>query len=61
VERDSFPAGASLVLGILLIILAGFDDGIPPSSELERYMPYLLLIAGVSLIVVAIALMRRNR
>jgi len=61
VERDSFPAIVSLILGILLIILAGFNDGIPPSSELEHYMPYLLLIAGVMLIVVAIVLMRRNR
>ncbi len=58
--RISLPTGVLLVLGITLVILAGFDDGIPPSSELERYLPYFLLIGGTILIVVAIALMRKK-
>ena len=60
-ERSSILARILLVLGIILVILAGFDDGIPPSSELERYLPYLLLIGGAIFIILSIVLILRKR
>ena len=59
--RVSLPTGGLLFLGVILVILAGFDDGIPPSSELERYLPYFLLMGGIMLILVAVVLMLRKR
>lgn len=60
-ENDSIPMKGLLVLGVLFIILAGFDDSIPPRNYLELYLPYFLLIGGIILIVVSIVLMLRKR
>ena len=59
--RISIPTGGLLVLGVLLIILAGFNDGIPPSSDWERNLPYFLLIGGSMLIIIAIVFILRER
>lgn len=58
--RVSIPTGSLLVLGVILVILAGFSDGIPPSSDWERYLPYFLLIGGTMLIIAAVVLMLRK-
>lgn len=60
-ENNSITTKGLLVLGILFVILAGFDDGIPARNYLELYLPYFLLIGGSILIVGSAALMLRNR
>jgi len=59
--RVSIQTTGLLVLGVILVILAGFNDGIPPSSDWERYLPYFLLTGGSILILLAIVLMLRKR
>jgi len=60
--RISTPTSWLLILGVLLVILAGFNDGnVPPIGFWGLYGQYILLIVGATLIVVAVAFMRRNR
>lgn len=51
-----------LVLGILLVILAGFNSGnVPPIGYWGLYGQYFLLMGGLILMVLAIVLMSRQR
>jgi len=60
--RISIPTGGLIVLGVLLIILAGFNNGnVPPSGYWGLYGQYFLLIGGSMLIVLAVALILRER
>jgi hypothetical protein len=53
---------ALLVLGALLVILAGFSNGsVPPIGFWGLYGQYILLMAGVTLIIAAAVLFLRER
>lgn len=60
--RISFLSYILLFIGVILVILAGFNDGnVPPVGFWGSYGQYILLIGGVMLVVLAIALMIRDR
>jgi hypothetical protein len=60
--RVSTPTSWILVLGILLIILAGFNNGtVPPIGFWGLYGQYILLTRGSIYIVVAVVLILRKR
>ena len=51
-----------LVLGILLVFLAGFNDGnVPPIGYWGMYGQYILLIGGAMSILMAVVLMLVER
>lgn len=60
-NRISIPSIGLFAIGVLMVILAGINTGIPPSSDLERYLPYFLFIGGCALIVAAVVIMLRKR
>ncbi|TFH10274.1 MAG: hypothetical protein E4H14_02830 [Candidatus Thorarchaeota archaeon] len=60
-RRVSISTGGLLIIGVLLVILAGYTDGIPPNNDWERSLPYFLLIGGATLIIIAIMFIIRKR
>ena len=61
-KGNSISTKSPLVLGILLVILGGFNDGnVPPIGYWGLYGQYFLLIGGSMLVVLAVALMLRKR
>ena len=60
---DSIPAKSLLVLGVILVIVAGFTGpsiDFPTISIWSRILPYFLLIGGFILIVLSVTLMSKK-
>jgi hypothetical protein len=61
-SRVSILAKSLLVLGVILVIMAGFSGpDIPTISIWLRNLPYFFLIGGFIFIVLAIVLMLKER
>ncbi len=60
--RVSVPTISLFILGVILIIIAGFTGpDVPTISVLLRNLPYFFFIGGCVLIIAAVALMLRKR
>jgi len=60
--RVSIPTSGLLVFGVLLVILAGFNNGtVPPIGFWGQYGHIFLLTGGFVFIILAVVLMLRER
>ena len=60
VERDSYPIGTLLVLGVICVIIGGFSPGQDIVQEWVSNLQHFLVVLGVILIGLAIVL-RQNK
>ncbi len=61
-DRTSISSRSLLLLGVILVIVAGFSTPtIPPIGYWGLYGNYILLIGGSMLIVLAAVIMLRKR